>query len=143
MSEYHLAHRVLDFASQLMFRISGKSAPTEHFYRVIEMYRNQAKEVPFLNDFDIRKVHTWEEVFRAADLAHEKCKRDERRSVLRKLGRVAQRSAPAMSPWLELIPNGNYTSALYGGLKIVFNVRTHGSLTSIHEQLKIFRLPVV
>ena len=97
------------------------------FYQVIESYQKYTKTHHLPPDFDIRKAHNWDEVQQAARLAETKYKKDGTRSIFGKIGRGIQRSTPAVEPWLELIPNGNYTSVLCGGLKIAFGVRSRKS----------------
>lgn len=41
---------------------------------------------------------------------------------MKKIGRGAVETAPYIQPLLEIIPNGDYTGALCGGLKIAFGV---------------------
>ena len=48
---------------------------------------------------------------------------DGSKNRFRKICRATQNYAIGMKPWLDLIPNGNYTSVLCGGLKIAFGVR--------------------
>lgn len=95
---------------------------TDLFNYVIEIYRKSTKERHLPPDFDIRKAHNWDEVYAIAKLAKDKAKKHGVRSIFSKIGRGIERSSPAVEPWLGLIPNGNYTSALYGGLKIAFGV---------------------
>ena len=102
--------------------ISDLSSQTDLFYQVIEIYQKHTKGRHLPPGFDIRKAHNWDEVHQAARLAETKCKKDGTRSIFGKIGRGIQRSTPAVEPWLGLIPDGDYTSVLCGGLKIAFRV---------------------
>ena len=104
---------------------SDLSSQTDLFYQVIESYQKSTKIHHLPPDFDIRKAHNWDEVHQAARLAEAKCKKDGTRTIFGKIGRGIQRSTPAVEPWLGLIPDGDYTSVLCGGLKIAFRVRSH------------------
>ena len=86
------------------------------------MYQKSTKGRHLPPDFDIKKAHNWDEVHQAAGLAEAKCNKDGTRSIFSKVGRGVQRSAPAVEPWLSLIPDGDYTSVLCGGLKVAFSV---------------------
>ena len=112
---------------KLRFYPRDLSSQTDLFYRVIESYQKHTKGHHLPPDFDIRKAHNWDEVHQAARLAETKHKKDGTRSIFGKIGRGIQRSAPAVEPWLGLIPDGDYTSVLCGGLKIAFRVRSHKS----------------
>ena len=98
-------------------------AYTDHFSTVIATYKSVTKSGELLPEgFDLRKTHNWDEVFRCANDAEVRCKAEGVRNPFKRTGRVLQKAAPAMPQFLELIPNGDYTSALCGGLKIAFNV---------------------
>ena len=111
------------YYSKLRFYPSDLSSQTDLFYQVIESYQKYTKRHHLPPDFDIRKAHNWDEVHQAARLAETKHKKDGTRSIFGKIGRAIQRSSPAVDPWLKLIPDGDYTSVLCGGLKIAFGVR--------------------
>lgn len=59
----------------------------------------------------------------AARNAEIKSSHDGSKNILRRFGRGTQKHAITISPWLDLIPNGDYTSALCGSLKIAFSVK--------------------
>ena len=101
---------------------SDLSSETDLFYRVIEIYQKSSKGNHLPPAFDIRKAHSWDEVHQAARLAEAEWKKDGTRGIFSKIGRGIQRSTPAVEPWLGLIPDGDYTSVLCGGLKIAFGV---------------------
>ena len=107
---------------------SDLSSQTDLFYQVIEIYRKATKGRHLPPDFDIKKAHNWDEVYQAAKLAEAKCKKDGTRSIFSKVARGIQRSAPAVEPWLGMIPDGDYTSVLCGGLKMAFRVCSRKSI---------------
>ncbi|KAL8801420.1 MAG: hypothetical protein Q9182_004484 [Xanthomendoza sp. 2 TL-2023] len=74
------------------------------------------------NGFDIRTKHTWEEVLEVAHNAEAKSIADASKNVFRRSGRRTQNYALAMSRIVNLIPGGDYTSILCGGLKIAFSM---------------------
>ena len=105
------------------------SFQTDLFYQVIANYQKSSKGRHLAPDFDIKKAHNWDEVHQAARLAEAKCKKDGTGSIFSRIGRAIQRSAPAVEPWLGLIPDGDYTSVLCGGLKIAFGVCTRNIIS--------------
>ena len=98
-------------------------AQTSQFFQVIDVYKKTARGDALPADFDIRGSHSWEEVMLAARNAESKSHHDGSKNLLRKFGRGTQKHANAVRPWLDLIPDGDYTSALCGSLKIAFNVQ--------------------
>ena len=89
----------------------------------MEIYRKNAKEKALLN-FNIRDQHSWDEVIRTAKDAEQKYNNKAKgpRGIGHKAARFVGDHAADTSPWLELLPNGEYTSVLCGGLKFVFVV---------------------
>ena len=75
--------------------------------------------------FNIRGVHTWEEVMEKASQAEEvyQDKAKGKKGIFRRSWRKVGDAGPAINPWLELLPDGDYSSILCGGLKLVFGVR--------------------
>lgn len=59
------------------------------------------------------------EVARAAEA---KVDADGSKNLFRKAGRGTQKYATSMRRMIDLVPGGDYTSALCGGLKIAFDV---------------------
>lgn len=89
----------------------------------MEVYRKNAKEKALVN-FNIRDRHSWDEVIQEAKDAEQKYN-----SKAKGLGGIGHKAvrfvgdhAADTSPWLSLLPNGEYTSVLCGGLKLVFAV---------------------
>lgn len=115
--------RMLPSTQADLIRCGPLEFQVAHFESVIEAFQQNAKSRELPCGFNIRTTHTWEEVLEAARAAEAKVKADGSKNMFRKAGRGIQEFAPAMSPWLDLIPNGNYTSTLCGSLKIAFGVR--------------------
>ena len=89
----------------------------------MELYKSSTKD-PAIRDLDIGATHTWDEVIRSARDA-ENVYVDSAKGLgglHRKVGRWAGDSAPAATPWLKCLPNGDYTSILSSGLLLVFGV---------------------
>lgn len=87
---------------------------------MVQAYQASLKD-PKLSALDIRGKHSWEDVFRAAkDAEAEYLKAGEK--GLRRAGRITTAYADAVMPVLKLIPNGEFTSILCGGLKLVFGM---------------------
>ena len=87
----------------------------------MDLYQKSAKEKS-LQTFNIRDQHNWDEVFVAAQQAQNEY-------VTKSMGvgnAVAELGdqALALEPWLDLLPSGEYTSILCGGLKLIFKVQT-------------------
>ena len=51
------------------------------------------------------------------------------KNVLRKLGRTTQTYASMFRAFLDLIPNGDYTSVVCGAMKIAFGVGISGHIS--------------
>ncbi|KAI4261131.1 MAG: hypothetical protein L6R42_003663, partial [Xanthoria sp. 1 TBL-2021] len=96
--------------------------PEDHFSSVLEAFQQISKGKHLPHGFDLRGKHTWEEVFEAASAAEAKADADGSKNLFRRSGRGIQNYALAMSRVVDLIPGGDYTSALCGGLKIAFSV---------------------
>lgn len=89
----------------------------------MEIYRENAKDKSLL-DFNIRDKHSWDEVIRVAKDAEQKynSKAKGLKGIGHKTIRVVGDHTADTSPWLELLPSGEYTSVLCGSLKLVFAV---------------------
>ena len=98
-----------------------QSAIIDHahsFTEALEIYQKNHEDKS-VAAFDIREKHTWDEVFREAALAESQYKNAGKvRQVFRSMGD----NASLIEPWLGLIPDGDYTSSLRGGLKLIFQV---------------------
>lgn len=94
----------------------------DHFATVIATFQriSKAKHIP--EGFDLRGKHTWEEVMDVAHTAEAKVNADGSKNLFRKAGRGTQKYASSMRRMIDLVPGGDYTSALCGGLKIAFDV---------------------
>lgn len=97
---------------------------TDQFYHVIEIYQNKiTKDNVLPPKFTIRGKHTWDEVFRAAkDASNESKNTRGFRRWMNTVGRGATEKAPFVEPMLALLPEGDYTGTLCGGLKLAFRV---------------------
>lgn len=85
----------------------------------VQKSRNQE-----LCSFNIDGKHTWQEVLDEAERAaqaYEK-KRPSWRYPLRKISHAIGGPSEATKAWLELLPQGEYTSVICGALKLVFGV---------------------
>lgn len=92
----------------------------EQFLEVMAAYQASTKD-PSISAFNLRGKHSWDDVLRVAkDAEAAYLKAGGKR--LRKAGRFISAKSEAMLPYLQLIPNGFFTSILCGGLKLVFGV---------------------
>ena len=78
----------------------------------------------------LRSSYTWRDIQDEATEALENYKKDGKswRHPFQTTGRVFSDVASRLEFLLELLPHGEYTSILCGGLKLVFNVRSFGFL---------------
>jgi hypothetical protein len=86
----------------------------------MEAYQASMKDQS-VSALDLRGKHTWDDVLRVAKDAEAAYLKAGGKG-LRKAGRFITAKSEAMLPYLQLIPNGFYTSLLCGGLKLVFEV---------------------
>jgi hypothetical protein len=86
----------------------------------MEEYQNSMKD-PSISALDLRGKHCWDDVLQIAKDAEATYLKAGRKG-LRKAGRIITAKSEAMLPYLQLIPNGFFTSILCGGLKLVFGV---------------------
>ena len=105
----------------------------------MDAYLASTKSSELDRRFDIRDKHTWEEVMRTAieaeQVYQEKAKG--KSGLVRRAWRNIGDSQSVINPWLELLPNGEYSSIICSGLKLVFTVRR---LHSAHESLQISKI---
>ncbi|KAK3319533.1 hypothetical protein B0T19DRAFT_487870 [Cercophora scortea] len=75
-----------------------------------------------LKSFNIRAAHSWSEVMEQVASAKEAYdqKSQGKHGVVVKFGRYFSDHANSIDPWLELIPDTDYSSVVCGGLKFVF-----------------------
>lgn len=76
-----------------------------------------------LATFEIAKAHEWEDVEAEADNAikvYNTKGKIWQKNPARVTGRAMGKIAPAIQAWLELLPDGEYTSIVCGALKLVF-----------------------
>ncbi|MCJ1270774.1 hypothetical protein MMC22_010671 [Lobaria immixta] len=75
--------------------------------------------------FEIASAHEWEDVEAEADNAikvYNTKGKIWQKNPARVTGRAMGKIAPAIQAWLELLPDGEYTSIVCGALKLVFGV---------------------
>lgn len=77
-----------------------------------------------LQSFSIDGAHSWAEVLDQVELAKEEYDRKAKgkKGMFRKAGRYIGDHADIIDPWLQLIPDTDYSSVVCGGLKFVFGV---------------------
>ncbi|KAL8911281.1 MAG: hypothetical protein Q9171_003528 [Xanthocarpia ochracea] len=98
------------------------ASQAEHFAQVTEAFQQTSKGKHLSSVFDIRGKHTLDEVMKVADTAEARVNAEGSKNIFRRTGRRIQNNALAMTRILELMPGGDYTSVLCGGLKIAFDV---------------------
>ncbi len=91
---------------------------------MMQVFDEQSKTKGIPSKFGLHGQHSWEEVLEAAALAEEKYITDGKgkKGAGRKFFRKAGDYAPAMTPWLGLLPSDKYFSVLCGGLKLLLQV---------------------
>ncbi|KAL8926948.1 MAG: hypothetical protein Q9172_001609 [Xanthocarpia lactea] len=94
----------------------------DHFAEVAELFQQSSKGKQLPSGFDIRGKHTLDEVMKVADAAEARVNAEGSKNIFRRTGRKIQSNALAMTHIMELMPGGDYTSVLCGGLKIAFDV---------------------
>lgn len=87
---------------------------------MLRIYSEHA-ETPAIVEFDIRNTYTWDQVLAEARLA-EAAYVKAGGNVFRKLGRSVGDHGPTINQYLRLLPEGEYSSILCGGLKLMFSV---------------------
>ncbi|KAL8857199.1 MAG: hypothetical protein Q9178_006254 [Gyalolechia marmorata] len=94
----------------------------KHFAQVTEAFQQTSKGKHLSSSFDIRGKHTLDEVMKVADAAEARVNAEGSKNIFRRTGRRIQNNALAITRIVELMPGGDYTSVLCGGLKIAFDV---------------------
>ena len=107
-----------------MKRSQSAELHAKQFLEVMQAYQASLKD-PKLSSLDLRGKHSWEDVFRAAKDAEAEYLKAGNKG-LRRAGRITTAYADAVMPVLNLIPNGEFTSILCGGLKLVFGMSNMG-----------------
>lgn len=87
----------------------------------MEQYQLTAKQ-PL--EFDVKRC-TWDDVLDERARALEEYNANGRggKNIVRRIMRKAGDLTPAISPWLDLLPDEKGMSVLHGGLTLIFNVR--------------------
>ena len=94
---------------------------TSRFAEALDIFRKMDDD-QIINIFKIREKHTWDEVLQQATFAESQYKSSNQvRLIFRGIGD----HAPGIAPWLGLIPDGEYTSILCGGLKMILKVQLY------------------
>jgi hypothetical protein len=73
---------------------------------------------PKLASFDIASSHNWEEVLNVADASAQAYTQRAKgiKGIFRRVGRKIGEANPAIDPVLDVLPTGEYTSLVCGGL---------------------------
>lgn len=95
----------------------------------MEIYRCTAKDKAFVQ-FDLEDKHSWDEVLQEARFAEQKYNRNAKglRGMGHRVFRIVGDNAAAANPWLNILPDSEYTSVLCGGLKLIFEVQRRDSI---------------
>ncbi|KAK4988230.1 hypothetical protein LTR50_004056 [Elasticomyces elasticus] len=95
---------------------------TEHFLRAMDVFKQNSSKNPAIAQFDIRAGHSWAEVLEVVGQAQEtyQSKAKGFRGFLPKVGRRMGELTPAIDPVLNMLPNGDYTGIVSGGVKLIF-----------------------
>ncbi|CAG8981062.1 hypothetical protein HYALB_00008216 [Hymenoscyphus albidus] len=122
--EYILSRKEDDVVDSIETVAREKEAErqTAHFRTIIVAF-SEANSLPKnLKGFAIRGAHDWDEVLETVDSAKEAYgnKAKGKKGIHIRAGRGMSNKANDLSPWLELLPNGDYSSMICGGLKFVF-----------------------
>lgn len=107
---------------------------TQHFRKVMEIYRCTAKDKAFVQ-FDLEDKHSWDEVLQEARFAEQKYNRNAKglRGMGHRVFRIVGDNAAAANPWLNILPDSEYTSVLCGGLKLIFEAA--GRMSDKRQQI--------
>ena len=91
---------------------------TREFSDVVRLYEENTKGLPAQTSY-VGGKHTWDQVFEESKRAQDQYLRDGKglRQIFRKLGNQGR----TWDPWVGLLPDGEYTSILAGGLKLVLH----------------------
>ena len=98
---------------------------TRRFKCFLDAYFHKTGDKKVLK-FNIADGHTWEEVKAEMDKAVESYNTKERfwrKTPNRVAGRTTGSRIPAIKAWLDILPDGEYTSIVCGALKLIFGVR--------------------
>ena len=84
---------------------------------VMRAFQRSCKEDAFITGFSIRNAYSWDEVLLTAGMAKEKydAKAKGIFGTFVKLGRKTGENADAILPFMEVFPQGDYTSVAFGG----------------------------
>ncbi|CAG8949095.1 hypothetical protein HYFRA_00002224 [Hymenoscyphus fraxineus] len=121
--EYVLSRKEDDVVDiETVAREKEAEKQTAHFRTIIVAF-SEANSLPKnLKGFDIRGAHDWDEVLETVDSAKAAYgdKAKGKKGIHIRAGRGISNRANNLSPWLELLPDGDYSSIICGGLKLVF-----------------------
>lgn len=97
---------------------------TDDFCLLIHRYAEITGTKQSASPFNIRGVHSWDEVRQAASLAEERHLKDAKgpKGSIRRFFRVTGDNAHVINPWVNLLPDDQYFSVLCGGLKLILGV---------------------
>ncbi|MCJ1462582.1 hypothetical protein MMC07_001184 [Pseudocyphellaria aurata] len=102
---------------------------TDDFCLLIQRYAETTQLKEHASSFNIRGMHSWDEVTQAANLAEEKYLKDAKgpKGSIRRFFRLTGDNARVIEPWVNLLPNDQYFSVLCGGLKLILGVAARRS----------------
>ncbi len=95
---------------------------------------------------DISSKHSWEEVFKLLNDAEDEYRNPKGISVFRKYFRRVADKSEVLEPFVDFIPNGQYTSIICGGLIFILKVlncqnQEAGILTIYMLYIRLLYLP--
>ncbi|KAJ8122739.1 hypothetical protein ONZ43_g1137 [Nemania bipapillata] len=95
---------------------------TAHFQIAIESFVEHHPMPDSLTSFNIRDSHSWVEVMAQVESAKQvyEDKAKGKSGALVQAGRYVSENTNSINPWLEFIPNSDYSSVICGGLKFIF-----------------------
>lgn len=98
---------------------------TDHFLAVMKVVSENAPSRSALQDFDIKNAHDWLEVRREAALTSKSKYKDKVKGIKGFFPRIARKIGemnPAVEPFAQALPAGDYTALVCGG-SVLFPVR--------------------
>lgn len=108
---------------------------TDHFLKALDLLKEQRKDVPGVAGFNIRGSHSWNDVLTVAGQAtdHYQSKAKGFRGLLPKLGRKLGDTQPAIDGYLDMLPQGDYSSIVCGAVKLIF--RATASMADVRKKV--------
>lgn len=97
---------------------------TARFKRFLETYSSKSSDSQIVK-FKITSHHTWDEVkadIEKAVRSHDRKGNFWHKNLVHTGAKSASNSIPAIKAWLDILPDGEYTSIICGALKLVYGV---------------------